>query len=210
MYRNAEEAYAALDYTGTGHITKEAFMKNQIVSMRIPYTAEQMQLYFIEYNLFGKNSPGLDFDMFKKNIFPHLYLVGDPADDEGDRNAERDRNEIKKHGAGYDQIIEQRVQKLEAKLKDRFSNQFESVRKAFLALDSDFDGFITVEDILLYFGTDTDLNYYELTKLMRDKDSKKEGRISYPDFSKWLGNTIHLPQGFYFRHDSVINPPFEQ
>jgi len=26
---------------------------------------------------------------------------------------------------------------------------------------------------------------------MKDKDSKKEGRISYNDFSKWLGDTIH-------------------
>lgn len=102
MYRNAEEAYSALDYTGTGHITREAFMNNQIIKMRIPFTSEQMQLYFIEYNLFGKDSPGLDFDTFKKNIFPHLYLVGDPADDEGDKIAEKDRNEIKKHGADYD------------------------------------------------------------------------------------------------------------
>jgi len=83
------------------------------------------------------------------------------------------------------------------------------VRKAFLALDADFDGFITVEDILKYFGTDTDLNYNELKKLMIDKDSKKEGRINYPDFSKWLGNTIHMPQGFYFRHDSHLNPQYE-
>ena len=60
-------------------------------------------------------------------------------------------------------------------------------------MDSDFDGFITVEDILKYFGTDTDLNYNELKKLMNDKDSKKVGRINYPDFSKWLGNTIHMP-----------------
>lgn len=67
------------------------------------------------------------------------------------------------------------------------------MRKAFLALDQDFDGFITVEDILKYFGTDTDLNYNELQKLMNDKDSKKQGRINYPDFSKWLGNTIHMP-----------------
>ena len=45
---------------------------------------------------------------------------------------------------------------------------------------------------------------------MNDKDSKKEGRINYPDFSKWLGNTIHMPQGFYFRHDSILNPNYEQ
>jgi Ca2+-binding EF-hand superfamily protein len=28
------------------------------------------------------------------------------------------------------------------------------VRKAFLALDKDFDGFVTIEDFLHYFGTD--------------------------------------------------------
>ena len=31
MYRNAEDAYAALDYTGKGHITEDAFMNNQII-----------------------------------------------------------------------------------------------------------------------------------------------------------------------------------
>ena len=28
MYRNAEDAYAALDYTGKGYITEQAFMSN--------------------------------------------------------------------------------------------------------------------------------------------------------------------------------------
>ena len=50
------------------------------------------------------------------------------------------------------QVIEDRVVRLETKLKTKFSNCFESVRKAFLALDSDYDGIITVEDILKYFG----------------------------------------------------------
>ena len=39
-------------------------------------------------------------------------------------------------------------------LKIKFSNCFESVRKAFLALDQDYDGFITVEDILKYFANE--------------------------------------------------------
>jgi len=26
------------------------------------------------------------------------------------------------------------------------------------------------------------------------------------DFSKWLGNAIHMSEGFYFRHDSIKNP----
>lgn len=99
--------------------------------------------------------------------------------------------------------------KLENKLKMKFSNCYESVRKAFLALDTDYDGYITVEDILKYFGNETDLNYNELKKLMIDKDSKKLGKINYSDFSKWLGNAIHMSEGFYFRHDSKKNPQYE-
>ena len=96
--------------------------------------------------------------------------------------------------------------KLEFKLKMKFSNCYESVRKAFLALDTDYDGYITVEDILKYFGNETVLNYNELKKLMIDKDTQKRGKINYSDFSKWLGNAIHMSEGFYFRHDSKKNP----
>ena len=94
-------------------------------------------------------------------------------------------------------------------MKKKFSNCFEEVNKAFIKLDSDYDGFITIEDILKYFGNETDLNYNDLKKLMKDKDSKKEGKISYNDFSKWLGNTIHSTQGCYFRMNSYKNPEYE-
>ena len=43
-----------------------------------------------------------------------------------------------------------------------------------------------------------------------DKDHKKQGRLGYMDFSKWLGNAIHMSEGFYFRHDSIKNPQYEQ
>jgi Ca2+-binding EF-hand superfamily protein len=65
------------------------------------------------------------------------------------------------------------LKKLEDKLKMKFSNCYDSVRKAFLALDTDYDGFITVEDILKYFGNEPDLNYNDLKKIMIDKDSIK-------------------------------------
>jgi len=61
-------------------------------------------------------------------------------------------------------------------LKDKFSNNWESVRKAFLALDSDYDGYITVEDILRHFGQEGRVNYNDLKKIVIDKDSKKEGK----------------------------------
>lgn len=100
----------------------------------------------------------------------------------------------------------ERLQKLDQRLKIKFGNCFESVRKAFLLLDQDYDGYITVEDILKYFGNEKDLDFNDLKKLLVDMDSKKKGRINYMDFSKWLGNAIHQSEGFYFRHDSIKNP----
>ena len=106
-------------------------------------------------------------------------------------------------------MVEKRLLHLESKLKKKFSNCYESVRKAFLALDGDYDGYITVEDILKYFGNDPDLNYNDLIKLMIDHDEQKQGRIGYSDFSKWFGNAIHSSSGFYFRHDSKKNPQYD-
>lgn len=99
--------------------------------------------------------------------------------------------------------------KLEKLLKTKFGSCFESVRKAFLILDTDYDGFITIEDLLKYFANETEIDYDDLKKLINDKDSKKQGRLNYTDFSRWLGSTIHMSEGFYFRHDSIKNPQFE-
>ena len=47
---------------------------------------------------------------------------------------------------------------------------------------------------------------------MQDKSSKKDGTgsLNYSDFSKWLGNQIHVAEGFYFRHDSKKNPIYDK
>ena len=96
-------------------------------------------------------------------------------------------------------------------LKTKLSNNWDSVRKAFLDLDTDYDGFITVEDILRNFGPDIkQFSFNDLKKLINEKDSKGQGRLGYGDFSKWVGNSIHQSEGFYFRHDSVKNPVFDR
>jgi hypothetical protein len=50
------------------------------------------------------------------------------------------------------------------------------------------------------------MNYDDLKKLLIDKDTKKIGKLSYTDFSRWMGTVIHQSEGFYFRHDSSKNP----
>ena len=88
-------------------------------------------------------------------------------------------------------IVVNKLNKLESQIKDKLANNWVSVRKAFLDLDTDYDGFVTVEDILrILGGDDKDLDYNDLSKLIIDKDQKREGKICYTDFSKWMGGVI--------------------
>ena len=86
------------------------------------------------------------------------------------------------------------------------------MRKAFLDLDIDKDGEISPEDIMRYFGDASNnlFDYFDLVKILEDLDSKGKGKLGYNDFCKWMGGAIHKSEGFYFRHDSIKNPPFEE
>lgn len=58
-------------------------------------------------------------------------------------------------------------------------------------------------------GSETNFNFNDLKKILIEKDSARRGKLGYADFSKWVGNSIHQSEGFYFRHDSVRNPDYE-
>lgn len=99
---------------------------------------------------------------------------------------------------------------LEEVLKKKFASNYVSVREAFLNLDDDFNGVIDCEDVLRHFKPEDNIDYYDLLKLMKEKDSKGVGTVGYSDFSRWLGGAIHQVAGFYFRHDSQKNPEYDR
>ena len=72
----------------------------------------------------------------------------------------------------------------------KFNQKFDSVKKAFLFMDADHDGFITIEDFLKNFS-DIEVSYDDISKLIRERDQTKMGRLNYEDFSAWVGNCIH-------------------
>lgn len=80
------------------------------------------------------------------------------------------------------QVVLERINKIEKALKHKLQSNYESVRKAFLSLDTDHDGYITVEDFLRTFGDFADLHYNDLRKLILSKSTKNQGKISYEDF----------------------------
>ena len=107
--------------------------------------------------------------------------------------------------------VRERLVKLTNFLRERFQKTWVSVRKAFLDLDINKDGVISSEDIMRFFGDagNNSFDYFDLVKILEDLDSKHKGTLNYNDFCRWMGGAIHKSEGFYFRHDSVKNPPFE-
>ena len=84
-------------------------------------------------------------------------LFSNSQDPVNEKNAANTFNKLKQDFNGVQKGHDENINKVqdeknpENRLKVKFSNCFESVRKAFLTLDQDYDGFITVEDILKYF-----------------------------------------------------------
>lgn len=118
-----------------------------------------------------KGELGLSFDTFKKIFFPGHYQVQEDGDDVEEKRAFDFRHQLQTNMDQQHILLQKRLLALEQKLKNKFSSCFESVRKAFLELDRDRDGYITIEDLLKYFDNDKELNYYDLKKLMTDKDT---------------------------------------
>ena len=71
--------------------------------------------------------------------------------------------------------MRERLLKLTTFLREKFTKNWVSVRKAFLDLDFDKDGMISAEDIMRFFGDAGNnlFDFYDLTKILEDLDSKK-------------------------------------
>jgi hypothetical protein len=89
MYREPQQAFNQMDFSGRGYILEEDVLNSKLIP-RCNYSREDISLYFEHANLFhntefnSMNSPrsdhyvpvdAINFDKFKKAFFPHLYVV---------------------------------------------------------------------------------------------------------------------------------------
>lgn len=58
-----------------------------MVINRVPFSQDEIKLFFKDQNIFHSQKEGLEFDTFKKYFFPHLYLVQEDPDDADDKAA---------------------------------------------------------------------------------------------------------------------------
>lgn len=70
------QAYNAIDFNGEGTITLDQFMRSRIVQ-RLKYEHEDIKLFLFRESLFKEREPSykLEYEVFKKAFFPHLFHV---------------------------------------------------------------------------------------------------------------------------------------
>ena len=230
MYKDPESAFATFNFRGQATVGLDDILSHPIV--KTSFAQEDVRAYLLRDKVFTSENSEIDFLQFKKFFFPQLMLIEDRAEGELQRKEESDldtfnqmnnneseflfdsaqrRSQEERLKQEQESFIKERLAKLTNFLRDRFSKTWVSVRKAFLDLDVDKDGEISSEDIMRFFGDASNnlFDYFDLVKILQDLDGKQQGTLNYNDFCKWMGGAIHQSQGFYFRHDSVKNPPFE-
>lgn len=102
-----------------------------MIAKRLNYNEEDVKEFLNGENLFKNDK--MDFDSFKKVFFPQLFHVTEANDSDNDEeNLKKFKNNKKEDNQ---QIIMSRLSKMEHLIKERFANNWVSVRKAFLDLD---------------------------------------------------------------------------
>ena len=141
--------------------------------------------------------------MFTKFFFPHQVKEQQTKDnsdsDDDDENASLPNGGLT---AGEQSVTETmsllsnstknrelsgKLKELEKILMKKLSNNWVSVRKAFLDMDSDYDGKITAEDFAKLVGGTVGFDFNILKMLVRMKNAGKKPEINYTEFSKWFG-----------------------
>ena len=144
--------------------------------------------------------------------------MSDSEDEEINANQKKDSDSKSIDGSSLmsstrNREIANQLKSIEQVIKEKVSNNWVSVRKAFLDIDENYDGFITAEDLAKLIGGASGSNRYDfnlIKTLLNLKSKNKNSKLSYTEFCAWLGGVIEPAEGFYFRHDSQKNPQFEK
>ena len=108
--------------------------------------------------------------------------------------------------AEVNNVVMARLKRIENVIKTKISSNWNQVRKAFLDIDSDYDGFITAQDLTELCGGAFEIE--ELRMLMKCRGFDKTYQINFKQFCSWLGSALAPCEGFFFRHDSLVNPEY--
>lgn len=168
-----------MDFNGSGIITEENFLKSLLI-YKLPFTVDEMKEFFRKEKFFktrGESGEvGMDYEFFKKTFFSFRDATGGhTADQEHVDKAERIKNDelLTMNNKSSNLKITEKLQAIENAIRKKFANNYTSVRKAFLDTDTDYDGYLTAEDMAKFYGAPVDFKDMQL--LLQNRDSRRQG-----------------------------------
>ena len=93
-------------------------------------------------------------------------------------------------------LVSSRLKRIENVIKTKISRNWNQTRTAFLAIDSDYDGYINAKNLEELWGGAFELD--EIKMLMKNKGVDDSYQIDFKKFWSWIGASLTPSEGFFF------------
>lgn len=205
-YPTIQLTLGTIDFSGKGSIVEEDLVE-YYKKYHLDYTDDQIKEYIKRYNLIGPDG-FIDKAMMAKVYYGHHFRnnfetpgissAGAAITPHNDLNSQS-LNEI-------NSLVSSRLKRIENVIKTKIASNWNQTRTAFLAIDSDYDGFISAENLEKLWGGAFELD--EIKMLMKCKGVDESCKIDFKKFWSWIGASLTPTEGFFFRHDSLMHPEY--
>jgi Ca2+-binding EF-hand superfamily protein len=179
-YPTIQIVLGTIDYRGKGSIF-ESDLLNFFKKFHFDYTDEEILNYIKRLSLITANGK-IDKAALAKAYYGHHFRNNFEAPELVSavlkKQEEQDFNEASMHK--INNVVSERLKRIENVIKTKLSSNWKQIRTAFLDIDTDYDGFVTVKDLtdLCYGAFDIE----EMKMLMKCRGSGKDYKIDFNKF----------------------------
>ena len=205
-YPTIQITLGTIDFSGKGSIKEDDLVK-YYQKFHFDFSEDEIKDYINRYKLLGQDGL-IDKAMMAKVYYGHHFrnnfetpgisTVGMTVNTNSDLSPQS-MNEI-------NNAVSSRLKRIETVIKTKISSNWHQARKAFLDIDTDYDGFITANNFEELWGGAFELD--EIKMLMKCKGVGSDYKIDFQKFCSWFGSALTPCEGFFFRHDSLVNPEY--
>lgn len=135
-----------IDFSGKGEIVEDDII-NFYKKFHLDYTDEQIKDYLRKYSLLTDDGK-IDKAMMAKVYYGHHFRNNfeTPGLVTAVANSASNKELTSKSLSELNTVVTHRLKRIESMIKTKISSNWNQVRKAFLDIDNDYDGYITAKD----------------------------------------------------------------
>jgi hypothetical protein len=160
VYRDPNEAFGSVDFRGLGRVSIADLMRHALIrKLAYKFCNDDLKLWLSRDQVFDHNGQ-MNFESFKRHFFPKAILTQDRTDVVGGPGENWEAEITEKGNASMK--VQKRLNALDKRIRQKFSTIWVSVRKAFLEIDQDRDGLVSVDDICRFFTDEKAIDLNDL------------------------------------------------